>query len=639
MIRQLAFAACAGFLIAASSPAHADKRVALVVGNSAYQNVSPLPNPARDAAAIAKMFTLAGFDVVTAKTDLGNLDFKRALREFTFAAKDADIAAVYFAGHGIEVKGTNYLIPIDAKLASDYDADDEAVSMNRIVESLESVKRLRLVILDACRNNPFNKTMQRMIATRAVNSGLAKVEPQTSNTLIAFAAREGSTADDGNGTNSPFTAALLKHLPVPGRDIRIAFGYVRDEVMAATNQRQEPFVYGSLGGTALALVAAREPHVVEEANATPTDPNAGLRRDYELAERVGTKEAWDFFLAAHRSGFYADLATAQRSKILAAEKATVDANAAKAKADAAARATSNAGDADKSKALAEAQKAQADAAEKARLALAAERAKVEVAEKARAEAAARTQADSAERARLAKAFEEARAEVERLKAEIAKTQSAAAERTKTGNVQIAAVPPPATPGAAPDAAKLALPADLSRSLQTELRRVGCNVGSIENDWTANARRSLENFNKHAGMKLDAKVASHDAFEAVKAKSSRVCPLSCERGYRAQGETCVAIACKAGFFVNDDNECEKKEDKTKAATRTSPKEQPAAKTTAKENTTETKSSSGGAVHCNRTGCTAVKSISEDSNKPLQPGCARENSMGGGFGSSTILIVCR
>ena len=192
--------------------AQAEKRVALVIGNSTYQNASKLPNPARDAQAIADLLTGAGFDVVQTRSDLGNLEFKRAVREFTEVARGADIAVMFYAGHGVEVGGTNYLVPVDALLAKDYDAEDEAVPLDRLVRALEPARRLRLIILDACRDNPFVKRMQRTVAMRAMSTGLAKVEPATPNTLIAFAARAGSTADDGDGLNSPFTAALLKHI-------------------------------------------------------------------------------------------------------------------------------------------------------------------------------------------------------------------------------------------------------------------------------------------------------------------------------------------------------------------------------------------------------------------------------------------
>ena len=242
---------------AGTTLAQAPKRVALVIGNGAYQNVAKLPNPIKDATAIADMFKKAGFDWVQMRQDVGNLDFKRALREFMDAATDADIAVVYYAGHGIQVRDMNYMIPVDAKLATEIDAEDEAVSLDRIVAALEPAKRLRLVILDACRDNPFQRTMKRRVAMRAITGGLAKMEPTLGDTLIAYAAKAGSTAEDGDGaTNSPFAAALLKHLGEPGLDIRLAFGRVRDEVLKLTANKQEPFVYGSLGGSNIALVPA-----------------------------------------------------------------------------------------------------------------------------------------------------------------------------------------------------------------------------------------------------------------------------------------------------------------------------------------------------------------------------------------------
>ena len=237
-----------------SSPAWADKRVALVIGNSAYKNVAKLTNPANDAAAIAGLLQRAGFEVVEAKRDLTNTEMRRTLRDFTNKSRDADMAVVYYAGHGIEVDGMNYLIPVDATLEQDSDAYDEAVALDRVLQSIEPAKRLRLVILDACRDNPFARTMKRTVASRALGRGLAGVEPGKPNTLIAFAAKGGSTADDGAGANSPFTTALLKHLTTPGLDLRQAFGLIRDEVMKATDNKQEPFVYGSLGGATVTLV-------------------------------------------------------------------------------------------------------------------------------------------------------------------------------------------------------------------------------------------------------------------------------------------------------------------------------------------------------------------------------------------------
>jgi uncharacterized caspase-like protein len=206
-----------------ASAAQAERRVALVIGNSTYQNAAPLINTTNDANAIAALFRLVGFEVVTSRNELGVLEFKRAVREFLITAETADIAVVYYAGHGIEVNGANFLIPVDAKLARDYDVEDEAVALDRIIWALQPVRRLRLIMLDACRDNPFAARLQRSLSTRATpKGGLGKLDDVTADTLVAYAAKQGSVSYDGAGANSPFAAALLKHIAEPGLDIRIA---------------------------------------------------------------------------------------------------------------------------------------------------------------------------------------------------------------------------------------------------------------------------------------------------------------------------------------------------------------------------------------------------------------------------------
>ena len=299
------------FLALAPNAALAEKRVALIIGNSGYRNVARLPNPEKDAASIAKLFQDAGFDTVVAENNVGNLDFKRAIRKFEDATVDADIAVVFYAGHGIEVGGVNYLVPVDAKLASDRDAQDEAIPLERLVESVDGAKRLRLIILDACRDDPFVATMKRVrrTASRGISSGLGKVEPTSTDTLIAYAAKAGSTAEDGDGAHSPFTTALLANLTAPGLDIRLAFGRVRDQVMKITDRRQEPFVYGSLGGGNISLVPAPATEKQKEPEI------ASVKNDYELVAQIGTKKAWEVFLSTYKTGFYSDLARAQLQKL------------------------------------------------------------------------------------------------------------------------------------------------------------------------------------------------------------------------------------------------------------------------------------------------------------------------------------
>ena len=309
-------------LAAGAIPALAEKRVALVIGNSAYQNVVPLVNPSNDAKAIAATLTKAGFDSVDERLNLSGIETKRALREFGAKVRDADVAVIYYAGHGIELDGTNYLIPTDAKLEVDTDVLDEAFPLDRFVVAADPAKQLRLVILDACRDNPFNKTMKRTIGSRAISRGLAKVEPTNPNTLIAFAAKAGSTAADGEGKNSPFATALMSYVTQPGLDLRKAFGFVRDDVLKVTNNKQEPFVYGSLGGNDVSLVPAIAAPVATGPAASGND--ALVQRAYELALQVGNKAVWDTFIAKYPSGLYTELAKAQRDKVRPLSDVEVD---------------------------------------------------------------------------------------------------------------------------------------------------------------------------------------------------------------------------------------------------------------------------------------------------------------------------
>jgi uncharacterized caspase-like protein len=498
-------------------PALAEKRVALVIGNSDYQNVARLRNPANDAAAITGALKSAGFDIVSSRRDLKTSEMRRALRDFSDQARDADVAVVYYAGHGIEVEGTNYLIPVDAVLERDIDIYDEAFALDRILVTIEPAKQLRLVILDACRDNPFAKTMKRTIGSRAIGRGLAKVEPTSPNTLIAFASKAGSTALDGDNKNSPFTAALLKYITKPGLDLRKAFGFVRDDVLKNTSNQQEPYVYGSLGGDDVPLVPA------SPAVAAPVDQDATMRRDYEFADRVGTKSVWDAFIEKYPSGFFTALSKAQRDK-LAAEAERIEAT-------------------DKAKAAQEQQtRLEIVGAKAAEQAKAAERARI------------------TEQARIAIELTKKAEEAKVADAERAKTAADEKANDDKAAVSVAALASPEQKTETAAKSDQPMLTDIPRLLQTELRRVGCNTGSVDGNWNAAAQRSLDLFNKNAGMKLDVKTASLDALDAVKSKTARICPLICEHGFKADGESCTKIMCRAGYEVGDDNSCEKIEAK-------------------------------------------------------------------------------
>jgi uncharacterized caspase-like protein len=531
----------AAALFVVCEPALADKRVALVLGNSGYQNVPQLPNPINDGGVMAATFKSAGFDVVVSRFDLTALETRRVLRDFADRARDADIAVVYYAGHGMEVDGTNYLVPVDARLERDTDVYDEAFSLDRILVAVEPAKQLRLVILDACRDNPFARNMKHSVASRSIGRGLAKIEPASPNTLIAYSAKAGSTAQDGDGKNSPFTTALSQHLTTPGLDIRKAFGFVRDDVLKSTGNQQEPFVYGSLGGNDMPLVPARA--VPAPVPAQPTvNPQAEMRRDYELALQVGNKAAMNAFIAQHPDGFYANLAKLQLDKLAAEEThaAAVE---------------------------------KARVAEQERARLAAEGAKKDTQAKADAEAkaaeAARLNAEKAQQVAQAQA-----AEGERQRAE--KITSNPIVATNNATDTPAAPAPAAVPNKRTSVAALTdgpPPADLTKSVQSELRRVGCLKADADGDWNAASQRSLSQFNRYAKTRLDTKVASGDTLDAIRQKPSRVCPLVCEHGFEADGDHCNKIVCAEGSFLNDGNECEKRRGKTPVVRRDRPAARP------------------------------------------------------------------
>ena len=223
-----------------------------------YAHAPSLANPLNDATDIGAALDRLGFSV-TRLDNASRAELWDGLQKFSLAASASEMAVVFYAGHGIEVDKRNFLIPVDASLLSDADVEFEAVPMDLLSRAVERAKGLRLIILDACRDNPFAVAMQRAGATRSIGRGLASVE-LSGETLVAYAAKEGTVAADGEGRNSPYTTALLAHLEEPGLEVGLMFRKVRDAVLAETGGRQEPFVYGSLsseGGISRRAARAR----------------------------------------------------------------------------------------------------------------------------------------------------------------------------------------------------------------------------------------------------------------------------------------------------------------------------------------------------------------------------------------------
>lgn len=246
----------------AEATAKQGRRVALVIGNSAYQNAPPLLNPQKDATVISAALKNIGFDVVTLAADQTREQMIKALQNFADEAEKSEWAMVYYAGHGMEVGGVNYLIPIDAKIKVDRDIQFEAVPLAQVLNAADTAKKIKLVMLDACRDNPFKprqtaapevvaasmSTAGAPITTRSTaGRGLAEVKV-TGATLVVYAAKDGQVALDGEGGNSPFAVAVANRLATPGVEINKLFRLVRDDVMEATASRQEPYTYGSLPG-------------------------------------------------------------------------------------------------------------------------------------------------------------------------------------------------------------------------------------------------------------------------------------------------------------------------------------------------------------------------------------------------------
>ena len=224
-------------------PAAAD-RVALVIGNSAYEHAGELPNPVNDATAMRDALTRLGFGVVF-RRDADEDAMEDALEAFEEMSAGADLALVFYAGHGMEMDGANYLVPVDARLSSAAAVGRETVALDDVLNAVAEATT-RIVILDACRNNPFARSMRGAVRANVRSGGLAAVAAGAGS-LVAYAAAAGDVADDGDGRHSPFTKSLLGHIEQPGVDVRIMLGNVGEAVRARTG-RQQPFIYSSLSG-------------------------------------------------------------------------------------------------------------------------------------------------------------------------------------------------------------------------------------------------------------------------------------------------------------------------------------------------------------------------------------------------------
>ena len=298
-------------LVTWATGASAERSVALVIGNGAYETVSPLDNPATDAAAMAAALERLGFAVIHA-TDLSQDGMRKAVGTFSQALEGADTALFYYAGHGMQLSGRNFLIPTDAVLNSETDVALSTIPLDVILAQMDRAAKTRIVFLDACRNNPFEARLTRQLgSTRSASvlgNGLAPIETE-GGTFVGFATDPGAVAYDGDGAHSPFTAALLKHIEAPGLEINAMMTRVRADVYAQTQRLQRPWSSSSL---------LKEVFLAPEA---PVSDNVADAQAFEAAQAANTPDSYRAYLDAYPQGLFRTLSETRLAALEQEEKA------------------------------------------------------------------------------------------------------------------------------------------------------------------------------------------------------------------------------------------------------------------------------------------------------------------------------
>ena len=316
--RLFLFALSVVFL-ASATVASAERRLALVIGNSDYQHATPLRNPTNDARAMAGALAGLGFDLVEGY-DLSRAEMDGVLRQFAREARQSDINVFFYAGHGMSVGGTNYLVPTDAEFLDDTALDFEAVPVDFILRQMSLSDAVNLVFLDACRDNPLSRSLSRSIGTTrsaAITQGLSEMKLENAGTgvAIAFATSPGEVAFDGDGVNSPFTEALLRHIGTENADITQVLSKVTGDVYEATDQAQRPWLNTSLTGpvvlnkvTPLALTSSA-PDTDDGGPAPAPSANDNLQEQkllFDLARETGAIEDYQAYLDTFPKGLFAN---------------------------------------------------------------------------------------------------------------------------------------------------------------------------------------------------------------------------------------------------------------------------------------------------------------------------------------------
>jgi Caspase domain len=304
------------------SAANAEKRVALVIGNGAYKNAPKLPNPPNDASDVAAALARSGFDIIF-ETNLDQLGMQEATIRFAREARTADVAFFYYSGHALQFAGVNYLVPIDAELRDEADLRRMARA-DQILADLQQAKSLRILVLDACRDNPFAEDLKRSIGrSRSANigRGLAKME-SPDGTILSYATQSGRTADDGSGRNSPYTGAFLKRI-VEKDNITVVFQHIGADVYENTKGEQVPELSLSFFGEYY-LNGKLENAAAPTSIATPADPCAGAAEHWKSAETIGTIAAFEDHILRFSTCAFAGLTKSRIAALTKPSSTTVN---------------------------------------------------------------------------------------------------------------------------------------------------------------------------------------------------------------------------------------------------------------------------------------------------------------------------
>ena len=512
------YLAAIAFLILSVCAALAEKRVALVIGNGAYRNTPTLANPVNDADDMAEALRRVGY-TVQVEHDLTKRDAEGALARFARLAENADAALFFYAGHGVQYRGTNYLMPVDARLDDEFSINYELIRVDDVLFSLERVRGVRLLVLDACRNNPLLEALMRPGTTRdvAATRGLARMEAARG-MLVAYSTQANQVAVDGAGRNSPFTSALLQHIEEPGVEAAIMFRRVAADVDRATGGRQLPELWVSLRGEFFINTAESDLQAWSKVN---PDDRAMLD---------------DFIRRFPRSPIAVDA----RTRVAALERAAAEQERL-AREQAAREQTERERIARERREQAERERLAQERLAQERLAqerieqrLAQERADKDRADREKVERE-NAERESAEREKAAKektAREQAereQAEQKRLRLEAMRKQPATGDAAAA---QIAMLPPATEPvlsGAA-----------LVRAIKQELTRVGCYTGAIDDQWESGAARAaVTNFVRQIKLAVAPSQPDLGFLQAIQRSAAPVCPPVCRQGFvLSRNMTCV-----------------------------------------------------------------------------------------------------